>query len=114
MLDALATRVVDYVHDVLHSEHANELMLQVHALFGKLGVPKPYPDAERLAIAMATGIFTLLAYFVLFGKRHRRRRKILQEDLDRAYEKVQELQEKLSEVRTLAMQCDESLRHTGG
>ncbi|GAB9465173.1 hypothetical protein Gpo141_00002589 [Globisporangium polare] len=98
MLDALATRVVDYVHDVLHSEHANELMLQVHALFGKLGVPKPYPDAERLAIAMATGIFTLLAYFVLFGKRHRRRRKILQEDLDRAYEKVQELQEKLSEM----------------
>lgn len=98
MPDALATRVVDYFHDVLHSEHANELMVQVHGLFEKLGVPKPYPDAERLAIAVATGIFTLLAYFVLFGKRHRRKRKILQEDLDKAYEKVQELQEKLAEV----------------
>uniref|UniRef100_K3WAY2 ethanolamine-phosphate cytidylyltransferase n=1 Tax=Globisporangium ultimum (strain ATCC 200006 / CBS 805.95 / DAOM BR144) TaxID=431595 RepID=K3WAY2_GLOUD len=98
MSDAIVTRAMDYFHDVLHSEHANELMVQVHGLFEKLGVPKPYPDAERLAIAVATGIFTLLAYFVLFGKRHRRRRKLLQEDLDKAYEKVQELQEKLAEM----------------
>ncbi|KAJ0400466.1 hypothetical protein P43SY_004815 [Pythium insidiosum] len=94
----LAHQVVGYVHDVLHSKTADEFMAQVHVVFSRLGFPKPYPDAERLAIAVATGIFTLLAYFVLFGKRHRRRRKVLQEELDRAYEKVQELQEKLAEM----------------
>lgn len=101
MIADLCTGVVEQVRDVLHSPRADEFMAQVHALFEQLGVPKPYPDAERLAIAMATGIFTLLAYFVLFGKRHRRRRKILQEDLDKAYEKVQELQEKLAQVRVM-------------
>lgn len=98
MTEALGTQIVAYFHDVLHSETADELMKHVHGFLQYLGVPKPYPDAERIAIAMATGIFTLLAYFVLFGKRHRRRRRVLQEELDRAYEKVQELQEKMAEV----------------
>jgi ethanolamine-phosphate cytidylyltransferase len=95
----VAHQVVAYVHDVLHSERADELMAQIHELFRQMGFPKPYPDAERLAIAVATGFFTLLAYFVLFGKRHRRRRKVLQKELQNAYDKVQELQEKLAEVR---------------
>lgn len=103
VLAEACTGIVEYVHDVLHTPRANEFMASVHALFEKLGVPKPYPDAERLAIAVATGVFTLLAYFVLFGKRHRRRRKILQEELDKAYEKVQELQEKLTEVRHVSV-----------
>ncbi|TMW60078.1 hypothetical protein Poli38472_000120 [Pythium oligandrum] len=94
----VARQVVGYVHDVLHSEKADEIMAQIHEVFRRVGFPKPYPDAERLAIAVATGLFTLIAYFVLFGKRHRRRRKALQEDLNKAYEKVQELQEKLAEM----------------
>jgi ethanolamine-phosphate cytidylyltransferase len=73
-------------------------MKEVHSMFRSMGVPPPYPDAERLAISLATGIFTLLAYFILFGKRHRRRRKFLQEELAAAYEKVHELSEKLAEV----------------
>jgi len=93
-----AHQIVAYVHDVLHSERADEWMAQIHELFRRMGFPKPYPDAERLAIAVATGFFTLLAYFVLFGKRHRRRRKVLQDELSQAYEKVHELQEKLAEV----------------
>lgn len=97
-LEALATRAVGYMHELLHSEAANDTMAQVHGLLARAGVPKPYPDAERLAIALATGLFTLLAYFVLFGKRHRRRRRILQEELELAYRKVQELQDKLAEA----------------
>lgn len=100
-LEALASRVVGRMHELLHSEAANDTMAQVHGLLAYVGVPKPYPDAERLAIALATGLFTLLAYFVLFGKRHRRRRQILQEELEAAYNKVQELQDKLAEVGTI-------------
>lgn len=96
--EELATKIVGYVHDVLHSESADQFMARVHQVFSRLGFPKPYPDAERLAIALATGVFTLLAYFVLFGKRHRRRRNVLQAELNSAYEKVQELQEKLAEM----------------
>jgi ethanolamine-phosphate cytidylyltransferase len=97
-LEALAGRVVGRMHELLHSEATNDTMAQVHELLAYVGVPKPYPDAERLAIALATGLFTLLAYFVLFGKRHRRRRQVLQEELHAAYGKVQELQDKLAEM----------------
>ncbi|DAZ94566.1 TPA: hypothetical protein N0F65_004182 [Lagenidium giganteum] len=96
--DALATKAVGHIHSVLHSPAANDFMQQVHALLRQLGVPPPYPDAERLAIALATGLLTLLAYFVFFGKRHHRRRKRLQEDLDKAIAKVQELEEKLTQL----------------
>ncbi|RLN90813.1 hypothetical protein BBJ28_00011292 [Nothophytophthora sp. Chile5] len=98
MSEALASRVVIYVHGVLHSETADDVMAYAHALFARMGFPEPYPDAERLAIALLTGAFTLLAYFVLFGKRHRRRRLVLQEELDEAYRKVQELQERMAQM----------------
>lgn len=98
--EALATKLVQYLHSVLHSPTANEFMEHVHDLLRGLGVPPPYPDAERVAIAFATGILTLLAYFVFFGKRHRRRRKMLQEDLNSAIAKVQELEDKLAQLET--------------
>ncbi|OQR94192.1 ethanolamine-phosphate cytidylyltransferase [Achlya hypogyna] len=95
---ALATRVVLYLHEVLHSPAANEMMVKVHALLRWCGVPPPYPDAERTAISLLTTIATLLLYFFLFGKRHRRRRNKLQEELAEATRKVQELEEKLAEM----------------
>ncbi|EEY66711.1 ethanolamine-phosphate cytidylyltransferase, putative [Phytophthora infestans T30-4] len=98
MSEALVSRVVRYTHELLHSPAANDIMVHAHKLFARMGFPEPYPDAERLAIALLTGIFTLLAYFVLFGKRHRRRRKVLQQDLDKAYQKVQELQDRMAQM----------------
>ncbi|TDH69600.1 hypothetical protein CCR75_002570 [Bremia lactucae] len=96
MSQALVSRAVRYVHELLHSPAANDIMVHVHQALARIGFPEPYPDAERLAIALLTGIFTLLAYFVLFGKRHRRRRKVLQNELDKAYRKVQELQDNMA------------------
>ncbi|ETI47683.1 hypothetical protein F441_08121 [Phytophthora nicotianae CJ01A1] len=112
MSEALASRVVLYVHELLHSPAANDIMVHAHKLFARMGFPEPYPDAERLAIAFLTGIFTLLAYFVLFGKRHRRRRKVLQEELDKAYQKVQELQDRMAlmEVEERAEPPKEQIR----
>ncbi|EQC30624.1 ethanolamine-phosphate cytidylyltransferase [Saprolegnia diclina VS20] len=95
---ALATRVVLYLHEVLHSPAANEIMIKVHALLRWTGVPPPYPDAERTAISVLTTIATLLLYFFLFGKRHRRRRNMLQQELEEATRKVQELEEKLADM----------------
>uniref|UniRef100_M4B8B6 ethanolamine-phosphate cytidylyltransferase n=2 Tax=Hyaloperonospora arabidopsidis (strain Emoy2) TaxID=559515 RepID=M4B8B6_HYAAE len=98
MSETRKSRVVLYVHELLHSPTADEITVHVHHLFARMGLPEPYPDAERLAIAVLTGIFTLFMYFVLFGKRHRRRRRVLKEELDEAYRKVQELQDRMAQM----------------
>ncbi|CAI5738487.1 unnamed protein product [Peronospora destructor] len=98
MSETFVSRTVLYVHKLLHSPTADDIMVYAHNLFARLGLPEPYPDAERLAIALLTGIFTLLVYFVLFGKRHRQKRRVLQLDLDKAYKKVQELQERMAQM----------------
>ncbi|CAH0515221.1 unnamed protein product [Peronospora belbahrii] len=98
MSETLGSRTVLYVHKLLHSPTVDELMVHAHELFAQMGFPEPYPDAERLAIALLTGIFTLVVYFVLFGKRHHQRRKVLQVELDKAYKKVQELQDRMAQM----------------
>ncbi len=61
-------------------------------------MPPPYPEADQIALCVTAVASTLLLYFLLFGKRHRRRRKMLAKDLREARRRVQELEEKLLEV----------------
>lgn len=63
-----------------------------------LGVPPPYPEADQIALCVTAVASTLVLYFLLFGKRHRRRRKLLAKELREARRRVQELEEKLLEV----------------
>lgn len=95
---AIGTRLVEWSHAQLQRDAVQEIVSQFHALLAKCGVPPPYPDAETCAIALFTFLLTCLSYFVLFGKRHRQRRKKLQHELDEATRKVQSLESKLAEL----------------
>jgi hypothetical protein len=78
----------------IHRQHAH---IHTHRLEW-LGVPPPYPEPDQIALCVTAVATTLVLYFLLFGKRHRRRRKMLAKDLREARRRVQELEEKLLEV----------------
>ncbi len=84
--------------EVLESEFMTDVTQRLAALLESLGVPPPYPEADQIALCVTAVLSTLLLYFLLFGKRHRRRRKMLAKDLREARRRVQELEEKLLEM----------------
>ncbi|ETV85816.1 hypothetical protein H257_02379 [Aphanomyces astaci] len=96
--DAIATRVVMYMQEVLQTPQVTEVVTKFHNFLRSIGVPPPYPDAERLAISVVTVIGTLIFYYVFFGNRHRTRRYDLQKKLEEAAQKVHELEEKLADM----------------
>lgn len=106
--DAVVTQVVKNVRDLLHTEAVNQTMGKIHLVLFQLGFPPPYMDAERLAISILAGFLTLVMYFILFGKRHRDRRRMLQDELLEASERMVQLEEKLAELD------DSTLTDAGG
>lgn len=64
----------------------------------RLGVPVPLMDAEQVSVAVVATLSTLAAYYIFFGKRHRRRRKYLNAKLREAQLQVARLEEKLLEA----------------
>ncbi|CAK4617933.1 hypothetical protein LEN26_019076 [Aphanomyces euteiches] len=99
--EAYATRVVIYLHKLLQTPEVTEFVEKFHGFLQSIGVPPPYPDAERLAISVVTVIGTLIFYYVFFGNRHRYRRYNLQRKLEEAAKKVQELEEKLADMELM-------------
>jgi len=84
--------------DLLDSPFMLSLTQRLAVLLEALGVPPPYPEPDQIVLCVTAVLSTLLLYFLLFGKRHRLRRKMLAKDLREARKKVQELEEKLLEM----------------
>ncbi|KAG9408216.1 hypothetical protein AC1031_021460 [Aphanomyces cochlioides] len=99
--EAYATRVVIHLQKILQTPEVTEFVEKFHGFLQSIGVPPPYPDAERLAISVVTVIGTLIFYYVFFGNRHRYRRYNLQRKLEEAAKKVQELEEKLADMELM-------------
>ncbi|KAF0686420.1 Aste57867_21791 [Aphanomyces stellatus] len=98
---ALATRVVVHLQKLLQTPQVTEVVTKFHGFLKSVGVPPPYPDAERIAISLVTVVGTLLFYYLFFGNRHRYRRYNLQRKLEEAAAKVHELEEKLADMELL-------------
>ena len=84
--------------DLLDSPFMLKVTERLAVILEALGVPPPYPEPDQIALCVTAALTTLLLYFLLFGKRHRLRRKMLAKDLREARKKVQELEEKLLEM----------------
>lgn len=63
-------------------------------------------DAEQVAICIAATVSTLVAYYIFFGKRHRRRRNRLYAELREAQLQVACLEEKLLEAERDDDSCE--------
>lgn len=84
--------------DFLDSPLMGTITVGLEGILRSCGVPPPYPEADQIALCFTAVVLTLLLYFLLFGKRHRRRRLRLAKDLREARSRVQELEEKLLEL----------------
>lgn len=68
----------------------------INAFLAKSGVPKKsLLTSDELVLAGLTIIITLVSYYILMGKSHVKKRKMLANDLKAAHEKVTYLEEKL-------------------
>jgi len=68
----------------------------INAFLTKSGVPKKsLLTTDELVLAGLTTIITLISYYILMGKSHGKKRKMLAKDLKVAHEKVTHLEEKL-------------------
>uniref|UniRef100_A0A7S2V0A7 ethanolamine-phosphate cytidylyltransferase n=1 Tax=Fibrocapsa japonica TaxID=94617 RepID=A0A7S2V0A7_9STRA len=87
--------MTDYI---LTSKWMVLLVHWIHVVLIYFGVPPPHPTAEQVGLCLGATISTLIAYYVFFGNRHLRRRKVLQRELNKAQDRVQELEELLLEA----------------
>ncbi|CAM9720686.1 unnamed protein product [Phaeothamnion confervicola] len=97
------------INVVLSSHTMARLVMWIETGLNAVGIPPPYPDAERIALWICSTLSTLLGYYIFFGKRHRRRRKRLQAELLAARERVEFVQDKLMEL-----EASEDGRRNGG
>mmetsp|Transcript_736 Transcript_736/g.1703 ORF Transcript_736/g.1703 Transcript_736/m.1703 type:complete len:553 (-) Transcript_736:330-1988(-) len=68
----------------------------INAVLGRAGVPdRSLLTEDELVLSLVAVIMTLVAYFLLFGKRHVRTRNMLAEELIAAQQQVQNLEEAL-------------------
>lgn len=74
------------------------LVALIRRMLLKLGAPDNFgPNTVDTCRAMIAIALTLFCYYVLFGNRHRRRRRFLAKELEVAKERLNYLQEKLRE-----------------
>lgn len=74
-------------------------MEQWHALLSLTGLPPPYPGVESVLLGFLAGIYSLILYYVFFGRRHSNRRMRLQNELDRAQAKIDKLRIQSDELK---------------
>jgi len=71
-------------------------------------VPQPHPNAEQVALCASAAVVTLVFYYLVRGKHNQRRRNNLARELNKARQRVNELEERLVRV-----EADESATHAG-
>eukprot|EP00956_Cyclotella_meneghiniana_P004331 scaffold5306_cov67-Cyclotella_meneghiniana.AAC.3 len=68
----------------------------INVILLKIGIPeKSLLTNEEFVLTSTAGVVTLVGYYVLFGGRHRRKRRRLAEELREAQRRVHSLEEKL-------------------
>jgi ethanolamine-phosphate cytidylyltransferase len=93
-------RMIDYaelrVQECSESHVMTNMVAQLHAALESVGVPQHnLPSAISVTRSLvATGV-TLLVYYLFWGKRHVKRRRLLAQELQIAEAKLKYLQEKL-------------------
>jgi len=69
---------------------------RINAVLSGAGVPnRSLLTQDEFVVSLFVMVLTLVTYFLLFGKRHVRRRQALQEELSSARQQVQNLEERL-------------------
>ena len=81
--------------EVLESDIMLKLTSLISTILAQNNVPEPHPKPDQILLCIIVPFFTLVTYFIIFGKRHRAKRSELQEELQSALEKVQDLEDKL-------------------
>ena len=103
------------VQAFLTSAPVVSFMEGLHAFLERIGVPRPFPDAEQMLLSVGVMLGTLLLYYIFLGDSHERRRARLAKDLKQAQRAVHELEIKLDELNRekLNKRRDSSARNSG-
>ena len=95
-VDKIIAAVRTSVDKVLYSVPVTQLMNVIHSTLSLLGIPSSvHPDVDQVALCCSATFFTLFNYYIWLGNSHVKRRRLLANDLEKAAERVHELEEQL-------------------
>jgi len=115
---SLLARIVVSYYDFLgrasSSSAATRTVTIANSFLSRCGVPhKSFLTNDEFVISLLTTAMTLLAYYLVMGKAHVRKRKALEEGLRTAQRKVEQLEEELVLARAEENGCESNSRNGG-
>ena len=95
-IDHLIDYMKGLIDKVLTSPPIANSVFALHSAMTSFGIPESiHPTADQLALCLTATVMTLTNYYFFMGKRHVIRRRLLDKDLQKAAEKVAELEEQI-------------------
>ena len=96
------TKLSIFLHEtarmMLESPSSHYFTAWFHSVLAAVGVPKPYPTADQIALCTLAAMTGLVLYFLAFGWRHRNQRSSMEGRIERLRNELAQAEGKLKDM----------------